>query len=508
MEGLGLISAQLAQYDRALNARLDRLESRLDTARDAALLSYYAPISRCGMAQEDLGDIDTRRFEMVIAASGAFDPAHVFTCFDKLREIYYLAFDPILDRTGQHLAPLSLRYAAVYHLDAEQSVKGDYENFRKAAYDPAMNFLLAEAKARHLNLGAILSTNALPVRNVSSLDKKWAAVANATYICTSRTILSEPVASLLCRTSAVYRGRANLKSIPDRKLEERARTRAADILDYPLMQEPLLRLADWALYFAPLYDYADLSNHTLFANPQAFLAQPNLQPRGPSLLKGALQTLTVALAQYDMLYGDAPAYLIADDVWDPAAKDLRAEDPTDERQKAALAAWRAADPYVQHNVAMQILSRAIRYPGANDAQTYDYAVQSLLHRTVDPSADLNILFGSKLQFLVRWSPNDPRDQRKEEWKRCTEEPGKDGAKTGCTPWAAIRIYGVDVPLPTKERFAAREFVYPGLLLDMAAARDRVAGRLAAYMAFDYIDRDSADAEQTRIDLARFIIQLF
>ncbi len=99
-EGLVKLSNQMAEYDKALHQRLDRIEDKIDRIHDLACENLYFRVGSCANTRQQIvealnGTSDTAGFERVQTIANTVNyGAEIQPCIKYLSDLFYLAFDP------------------------------------------------------------------------------------------------------------------------------------------------------------------------------------------------------------------------------------------------------------------------------------------------------------------------------------------------------------------------------------------------------------------------------
>jgi hypothetical protein len=497
MEGLVALSEQAAEYDKALHERLDRVEYQLGTVQSMVRELLYRPLGTCGDTRQQIidriGDDDTTKIQKVLGTSPVI-ASGIKPCADYLRVLFYQTFDP--DKFN--ISPLAIEYSkdagnTGQFAVSQENQKKYYDDprikkFLENQYKPQSIFFINQSKTFQLTSHVSLAALTLPTRNIKGLDTKLTQFKNNSNACSKGTILSNPLISLLCYEKG--KPTPSLLTLPETSptgLEDIAIVRSNKLLNNVLAHDDTETLAEWALFYAPLYDIYDFTNNRIPANGNELMrifadeSYGKSKPGGQILLEGALKVVTVSLAQMNMLYGDVPAKMVFQNLWDPANKKfLDAPNipgnctPGSENncKFADLTAQQQAflifknNPYIQRNVLLLALNDLSNLNGPGEKIAYQSAIDWMKNATVNPDGQLKAAFGDKLNFvnIVRESTNFP----------------------------AANIYGIEITLPSADEFNKREFVYPQTLRRILTNRDLIANRIADYEAIEWAAQNSSD----------------
>ena len=418
-------------------------------------------------------------------------------------------------------------------------------------------------QAEQLTLPSLLAVSSIPSPSVSALDQKLQAFAKTQSACTSSTLLSDALIEPLCSVHS----RDELREKKSQQKENTASAHAKQILEQPIMGDALTTLADWTIYYAPLYDYMNMETGQLFENANAFLGRDSVLPRGPMILNGALQTVTVGLAQTNALYGDVTARMLFDVLWDsPNRRFVDLASIPKEKDSAAVQKAKellASGPYFQRNLLMIALDRSMCLqekgtqsgaplgacvrPQTTDATkaidtplgeslSYRFALDWLTSGSTDSTAPLQTLFGDGWSFKLVWKssnvpdPSQPDDDETTKATKLAQAVGdadqkcenavadEHGNRAGCysLPVAEIlrvmqpdgSVKGIQVPLPSPEAFGSRELTYPNSVLALVSERDKVAAHLADYGTVVAAAKKNGDPGSTQVNLVKALIQTY
>ncbi len=278
------------------------------------------------------------------------------------------------------------------------------------------------------------------------------------------------------------------------------------------MQDPLLFLADWSLFFAPIYDHLDLKNGKVLTTLDEFVEQRNL-PKGPRILIGAMQALTVGIAQLNLLYGDLTSKLIFELLWKKdipqdckvsstenceerfyTVSELSITDTsTDENlkritmlRKAAYDLLASNNPYLLKNVLMHALAHTSKVNDQGAVLAYQTALDHMKSASVQPDALLISLFGQGMQFISSLESTNSGNSN------CADTNNED-----CNRRLEASFLGLKVALPTAEEFRIRQLVYPPLMKDFLAMQNRLSARLAEYSVYDWAAMNGNNSDEAR-----------
>jgi hypothetical protein len=179
----------------------------------------------------------------------------------------------------------------------------------------------------------------------------------------------------------------------------------------------------------------------------------------------------------DIAYGDSPAAMVFDTLWD-SEKGLPATEAevTDAKKKEAVELLKLKNGYLRRNVLMFALDKAAHVDAQRrplGVESYRFALE-FMQKTAEehaPEAQLVFDFDGKIKFTNVWVPKDG-----------TADCSKDTAQCYRVPHAVIA--GVAIPLPSSDDFALRKLTYPRTLLDLMQAREQVVDSLADYAVLD------------------------
>jgi hypothetical protein len=376
----------------------------------------------------------------------------------------------------------------------------DIKDFIKKQYSPTWKFVEGHLDTLNLDSAAVIAVDGVPARNVGSYQQKIRKFATGKPpSCATGSILSKPLVQILCAdpTSFHIPSRKTLPTARSASIENGAAQIGSKIMFNPLMQDPLIDLANDAEYYAPLYDYSDLVHNRLFKSKDEFFRQPNLQAHGPRLLNGALQTLTVRVAQLNMLYGDLTADMVFTELWDESEKTFKLVDDSSTNEQKLARDLLKINPYLASNVLMLALDRTSNVSSDGQAVAYKFALNWKQGSAVYEDGQLQATFSSKLAYRNVWvaaaAANDSTAPAGS-LQKCSGDAAPGEIKTGCSKATMVNIAGTDVLMPAPEDFAARTLAYPTILRRMVGKRDEVAQRLADYEVFDWATK-SLPADQ-------------
>jgi hypothetical protein len=276
--------------------------------------------------------------------------------------------------------------------------------------------------------------------------------------------------------------------------DDLARRRAEAFLSKPILRDQIGQLMDYALFVAGPRDLIK-GNGTVPPYTLPELVASDNDPFGRNLLYRALTVVDVAIAQQSMLYGDMTAYFVADIVWDERAKRFRkaarseAEKGIFEDAKRLL--QNVNNPWLRRNVAMIILKRS------------QYGCDAREHG--DQCQQNNLLYELALDrfFAVKDGAYVPMDADTSAAASLVLRQAfalhegasflvKDQAQTtdlvGSIPRTLFfSLDGFELPMPSRSDWRQGALVYPPLMHDRLADRERVGNRLAGYTAVDRLD---------------------
>ena len=309
----------------------------------------------------------------------------------------------------------------------------------------------------------------------------------------TRSLLGRRLQNYLCSDTTVY------SEQPDNPnalayADELARQRAEAFLSEPILRDQVGELVKYALFIAGPRDLVKGGG----ASPPYTLAEvaaSGNDPYGRNLLNRALTVIDVAIAQQSMLYGDMTAYFVVNLLWDEQTRRLRkvalSEAEKDAFEEANRLLRNTNNPWLRRNVAMIILKRSQRGCDARDqgercqqnkllyelALDRFFAVRDGKYAPIDAdtlaagSITLRQAFEihAEATFLVK-------DQM---------QPGD---VAGTVPRTLVlSLDGFELPLPNLSDWKQGALVYPALMHDRLADRERVANRLAGYAALERLD---------------------
>lgn len=550
MEGLGALANQMAEYDRALHERLNRMEFTLESIADDTREILFYKLNECNTLRTniinetgrnpDLGPIIVK-FADAEAIARVADADSLNECMLYLQTLYASAFDPLnlgVRSLGlRHLKATGHMIRSYYKKEDEEKYyqKSEIQAFYEKQYNPTWQFFLNTLNGKDLGLSTdidmptALALLALPVRSTQDFDRKVQVFTNKlSPSCVKNTLLSDPLVGILCAKDQKIVRTLDLKDSSAFETESHAKEMAQKIMVQPIMQDPLVFLVDWALFFAPINDHLDHSggqNKIIQTLPE-FLDKASPKPKGLRLLRGAAQTVTVGIAQMNMLYGDWTAKRIFDLLWKNSQDENRfftevelkelEEKATDEKAKRIITNRLKAlgilkdeekrnNPYLQRNMLMYALDRSSTLSGSGQKIAYEYALDYLKSATQSPDSALKVIFGKQWEFGIFAIPiGSFSDSIKyeEERKKCME----DNTKENCYRFPGVKLLGLTIPLPSADEFESRELVYPTVLRQLLAAREKLAARLSDYEVFDWAGVGQMDIPQYQETLAKALIQ--
>jgi len=204
--------------------------------------------------------------------------------------------------------------------------------------------------------------------------------------------------------------------------------------------------------------------------------------KGALLLEETLQALTLAVAQANMLYGDMTADFVYSNLWDkPTMKFKTISDTSTDIEKGARELLRN-NPYLARNVLMMALDKSWKITSSDGLLAYEYAFKFLGDADFEPEHEMKSLFNGDLVFKAVWKTKLISSGTPEEQAATDMACGSSHDEKTCVTFLYAEVSGVDVPLPSPFNFSRRNFVYPAVLTDLAAERDKVAARVADYKA--------------------------
>jgi hypothetical protein len=363
-----------------------------------------------------------------------------------------------------------------------------------------------------LNPHTALAVLAVPTRNVPAVNKKLSVFANNSAACSKGTLLSDPLLALVCfENGRPIPSRLTIPENSSSALEGVADQRSIRLLNNVLAHDDTSTLADWALFYAPLYDIYNFKDNRIPASEKdlvKLLADESYgknTPNGQILLEGALRVITISLAQMNMLYGDVTAKMVFQNLWDSGNKRfLTAPSIPDNckpgsennckfsdlsSQQQALLIFQN-NPYVQRNVLMLALSETSKLNGPGEKIAYDAAVDWMKTGPENADGQLLAAFGDGWQFknIVK------------------EELDKDGKKANIN-YPAATLFGVDITLPSTDDFSSRDFYYPYTLRRMLATRELIVNRIADYKSIDWSLTEATDANKERKQIVNTLVKV-
>jgi hypothetical protein len=503
MAALSSLSNQLSTYDSLMHSHLDRIEFKVDTIQELARQQFYLPFGYCHKVEQNVRNVlksngyptaDLRSFDqmsyLLTDAGETFQTVH--GCIDFLD----LTFKLTIDKTPFQFTPLAVRYSSTYadptYIVDKQKV-GDFTTSTQAyidgQYAPTMRYVLSGIGSPLKNVGVtgtfnkarLLAAGAVPTTNVSSLLSKLSTFTAGSPSCGKGTVLSDPLINVLCSTDNSSAAFLDLPPTPMLQVESDSEGKAEAALQVPLVLDALEQLSTWAEFFAPAWDYADEAHTQFFTEASAFLAQKHAQPKGLILIKGALRVDTLGLAQMNLLYGDVPAALAFNDLWDDKTGLQASGNALTGRQAAAASLLASGNPYLARNVLMLALDKSRAGKTSGFDLSYEFALNYMRLAKSDPDAQLKTLFQNQIVFKNVWKANDSAKPD----SSCSDLPNDGERLKSCTLTAVATVAGVDVPLPSPLQFSNRTLVYPDRLLHLVQKRDGLAALAAEYEAFSY-----------------------
>jgi hypothetical protein len=497
LEGLVVLSQQMAAYNEQVNERLDRVTFRVDNIAAVANNILYSPLRQCELVRRDVlrtlkldevprGQMFRSIQDVRSLRSVRRLPIKVSDCVDYLRGLYGVAFD----NSGFSLDPLALRYWNTHASERprdyanavnEYRAKSNVEAFITGVYAPTVEFW----RAQPVEVDVLWSLAGLtvPAKTTAAFRERMTELRSPRHACVRGTVLSEPLVGVLCRrtSSSAPPTRQNLEEEASPQLESSARKRALDVMASPLLHEGLVTLAEYALFLSPLYDLVDEESNRLRDTIDEILEDESTSAAGALLIEDALQATTVGLAQMNLVYGDATAYAIFQELWDDSTKSFRESDTTLVRQQRAITLFKQSG-YLQRNVLMFALDRSLPHAGAGDEYAYEFARDLLERNEAFGQAQLRTLFVGNSAFSAN-----------------CEAPASapPTPQVSCVRQAYTTIHGVKVPLPSARDLRERALVYPGSLLSLVDVRNRLAARLADYRVLGHPEGQS-DAWQSLV----------
>jgi hypothetical protein len=502
MDGLVALSEQVADYDRILQTRLDRMEYTLDNIEGLVRNILYLPLASCKEARKDINEtldksfatVDLRDFEQLRHLPNNVSYTTMRDCYTYLETIYGTAFDAQADPDGFSFDTLSIRYTkkvagGMYKVSDEQQKQyyapsniQQFENDYKATYAFVVDaFVDAGGNGgASTNFIAMLASLALPAKTVASYKIKADHFSGKTNACATDTPLSEGMVEVLCTAPGGVP--VTRTSLPQKSLDQTegtAAARASSILKAPLMQDSLIYLAKMALYWAPIYDYSDLKNNTLFTDETKYLSEPNILPKGPRLLRGASQTLSFGISQMNLMYGDLTAKMVFSTLWDDNDGLPGSADKLSDKQKAAAGLLKN-NPFLRQNVLMFAM-RAAAAIKTEYAYSFALTFMDVTPDDQNPQAQLSAAFSGKIRFRNIWLTKDGSTA-------CVDKDNKplDDKKRAehCYRTPRALVAGIETSLPSADGFVEGRLSYPRTLLQMLDVKDQVGNTLADYGVFE------------------------
>ncbi|MFZ1702582.1 MAG: hypothetical protein WBO10_03090 [Pyrinomonadaceae bacterium] len=501
IEGIVELSKQMAEYDKALHQRLTRIEDKIDSLQNMTYSLLYMKMGDCSATyefiREEIDILDSTRLRDLRKIDD-YNAGRVFQCGEYLRSLYDSSFNPsvpsleslALTNSSAPGTPASFKLPKEevdkYYKDtAVQSFVKDY--YRKTEY-----FVINRSKTLGWTASNLLGALTMPSGSVRGMNRKMAAFTPEGRACDAKSRLSDSLLKLTCDLNS----RLDLPVSSSGGIENKANTNALRILDTPALYDATNNLAEWSLFFAPIYDVMEFSpGKKITDDYYRLIKKPSYRPSGKPLLQGAAKINAVALAQMNMIQGDFTAKLIFDLLWDKdKRKFLDDGEIISTEQMAAKEILSLQNPYLLRNVLMLALDSSSNVTGP---YAYRQALETSETYTIDPFSGMRAVFGTGFSYRNLWEPiaDTPSEDLKKACATATETQAK--PKDRCSPIPTINLYGVDVPLPSVNEFVSREFIYPGSLKQMIENRDRLAARLAEYDFIEFAVKESVNKAEAR-----------
>jgi hypothetical protein len=560
MEGIQKLSEQMAQYNTAVQRRFDLLDVKVDHLQASVSEVLYWPLLSCDNIRGDVNDflslhyspVNLSDIQQASQVTTQADYDKVFNCIDYLRTLYDVTFTK--GPKGFTFEPLAMRYTTAvpagsyveppqaindYNSSVKPEINPFYEGQYIKTYDVfntarqlALPFATDRPELKNLRLSSTVAMAAIPSDTVNQYRAKLVAFGTDAPVCARGTSLSDPLVAVLCHDDGDgpdrWPGRLQLSGIQVQR-EKMAEDRADEYMKAPLLQDAIVTLSEYARFFAPIYEYLDIQHKGVFQDTKSFVTKSGLVPRGPRLLNGALRTLTLGVAEMDMLYGDMTSGFLFNALWhDAAGESGFAQDAAGlcvsndgtkkadaesvcELKKDAMQRLEG-NPYLQRNMLMLALDHVAGQVSDGQLIRYTFAKDYMSEANSDPDAFLNDLFKGKLKFTNVWTPLDYGDSPQSAIQHCSAAPEETkcykvpsvtvGTYTSIDPDGRSITQTLNVPLPEPGQFRARAFVYPQSMLTMISERDRAAAQMADYQVFKWATAKDANPTDSSAQLVR------
>jgi hypothetical protein len=490
LEAIEGLSKQIAELDRNLHLRLDRVDFELKTISENLKGLIWKPYTSCNTAWQDRSaqfDDDNLTFKSVgdlvkfVKGSGG-------TAIVCARELDGLFLSP---KSMVFRGLLSLSTAATTDftiLPEEQGRhfgKSDLERFRDEIHRPAVLLTRSKWKSEWgapANLIALFSSPSPSYLESKARLAELERNKNGLNACSKPTILSHRLRSLLCVDQRYAPVDAPAAYRVD--FEERARDRTNAFMADAIIRDQLPDLVKWTALTARAYDFWTGANEV----PYSFgdLASGKGAPHGKDLIWGMLGILDIAIAQQTMIHGDLTAHFAYGLVWDRVGG-LSSEGQDDVAKAAVKLVRNPQNPWLARNVLMIALDELVKIKGSGDASIPYAKALNEFFTIQDPKlnseedrarASRGKLFLRTLFELPTGATFDVQDEK------VSEE--------GPVRKLFIVTNGARIEMPTVQAFKERAFTYPPSLYGLIHLRDLLAER---YVDYGMIDLNNPDASQ-------------
>ena len=472
LEAIHLLSQQVADMDRRLNERLDRVDFQLDMLTKLAQQEMWREFLSCNTAWQARLRFHNGQpsFDDDMLAFSSFDARLQYSqnnnvlvsdCYINLKNyLNSVISQGVFGNLFSIKAAIRIDPAIfqVVPIDpARSSQRAELDRFLNKIFIPTGFILRSEWPLEDAALPNLLAFLTSPSANVNELDRRSAILEEAgatnepyTACRSEKTLLGERLLSMLCDP-------------PSADGEQLSHTRTIDFLSDPMLHGQLEPLGDWVA-IAALHSDLLLSSGKPIVSISQIEDLVYTYPPGRELLSHYLFLLDVAIAQQAMVYGDWTAETIYRLAWNtnenrPKSLALVASD-SDAAKLAVGLLINTSNHWLRANVMMIALDRAVKPALRNRSvwNAYAFAMRNLESHKWEVSAEADSKKLAITRDLLSSIFTFPA-----ETELVTIKEGD--LRLFTLNWADIWF-----TLPTPEHFRSRTLVYPSQLHQLIRLR--------------------------------------
>ncbi len=485
------LSEQMAEYNRALHQRLDRMEFEQKRILDISQQILWQNFIPCSTAYQfslrtwvDPKDASPKstRFADELGFQSLEDVLHVRDnasdamrdCIKQVSGIWtrtkkndlygqILSLQSVRKSSEQILGDIPLEVRDKIEKDKQYYVGSDIQTYLNDVYSPLLAVALKDAAADKPTgpggIAHLLVSSLAPSRSLTSYRQKQQSIAGLSKrLCGSESLLNGRWYELLCTPEYLYPPKPVVPSTPAQ--EAAASQRTFVLFSEPLSVDVLEDVLKWTTFAAAYRDWL-LADDGPLLTPEMMLTSPQ-RARGRDLIYGGLGVTDIAIAQYAIIYGDATSRILFRALWDENTNSFLPIDPKAPKEEFNHL---RRNPFLARNVLMWALDEATSKAKLGSTANYRFALEMMEADGAANSPDaMRILLGDVdiAQASKRWAFEMNKSEKR----------------------AYFVLGDLKIPMPTVEEYRDRRLIYPNRLTRLENWRSRLAEKYADYTVFE------------------------